>query len=245
MMAAAPIETVQLAGTGVTVGISNPPATEIRVVMDEGGVEYCAVLTGASLVAIEGLGAEEPPTETVPDDPMRKWISDRASRAARTEVEQTGDWLRARIAAGREGTDHAELESRISRQLADRKKGLTARQAEDFVRSNMRPSDEGWVWKFDPLARWQASHEVVKSQVPFWSAITGPVLHIYGSESWAFPPEVSKLNAFSDGLLTVIKGAGHWVHLNEPEQVSNAIYRFFKCQTREALGDQEARRPAS
>ena len=48
MMAAAPIETAQLTGTGVTVGISNPPATEIRVVVDEGGVEYCAVLTGAS-----------------------------------------------------------------------------------------------------------------------------------------------------------------------------------------------------
>ncbi|MEO5731035.1 MAG: hypothetical protein ABI134_12735 [Byssovorax sp.] len=48
MMAMAPIEAAQLTGTGVTVGISNPPKTEIRVVVDEGGLEYCAVLTGAS-----------------------------------------------------------------------------------------------------------------------------------------------------------------------------------------------------
>ena len=48
MVADAPINAAQLTGTGVTVGISNPPKTEIRVVVDDGGVEYCAVLTGAS-----------------------------------------------------------------------------------------------------------------------------------------------------------------------------------------------------
>jgi hypothetical protein len=48
MAAMAPIEAAQLTGAGVTVGISNPPKTEIRVVVDDGGVEYCAVLTGAS-----------------------------------------------------------------------------------------------------------------------------------------------------------------------------------------------------
>jgi hypothetical protein len=48
MMADAPVNAAQLTGSGVTVGISNPPATEIRVVVDDGGAEYCAVLTGAS-----------------------------------------------------------------------------------------------------------------------------------------------------------------------------------------------------
>lgn len=48
MMAAAPINPAQMTGAGVTVGISNPPMTELRVVVDDGGTEYCAVLTGAS-----------------------------------------------------------------------------------------------------------------------------------------------------------------------------------------------------
>jgi hypothetical protein len=48
MVADAPVNAAQLTGSGVTVGISNPPATEFRVVVDEGGLEYCAVLTGAS-----------------------------------------------------------------------------------------------------------------------------------------------------------------------------------------------------
>jgi hypothetical protein len=47
-MAMAPVNAAQLTGTGVTIGISNPPMTEIRVVIDNGGTEYCAVLTASS-----------------------------------------------------------------------------------------------------------------------------------------------------------------------------------------------------
>lgn len=48
MVADAPVNTAQLTGSGVTVGISNPPTTEFRVVVDDGGAEYCAVLSGGS-----------------------------------------------------------------------------------------------------------------------------------------------------------------------------------------------------
>lgn len=48
MMADAPVNAIQMTGSGVTVGISNPPATEFRVVIDDGGTEYCAVLSGGS-----------------------------------------------------------------------------------------------------------------------------------------------------------------------------------------------------
>lgn len=48
MAAMSPIEAAQLTGSGVTVGISNPPMTEFRVVIDNAGEEYCAVLKGAS-----------------------------------------------------------------------------------------------------------------------------------------------------------------------------------------------------
>ena len=51
-VAMSPIDPIQLTGSGVTVGIATPPATEIRVVVDDGGVAYCAVLTGASTTLV-------------------------------------------------------------------------------------------------------------------------------------------------------------------------------------------------
>ncbi len=43
-----PVDPIQLAGSGVSIAIATPPATEIRAVIDDGGVAYCAVLKGAS-----------------------------------------------------------------------------------------------------------------------------------------------------------------------------------------------------
>lgn len=43
-----PVDPIQLSGSGVSIGISTPPATEIRAVIDDEGVAYCAVLKGAS-----------------------------------------------------------------------------------------------------------------------------------------------------------------------------------------------------
>jgi len=180
-----------------------------------------------ALVAIEGLGTAEATTET--DERMREWIADRAGRAARGPVEQSGDWLRARIVAERRSKTHTDCEGPIARQMADRKKGLTARQAEAFVHGNMRCNEGGWVWKFDPLARWQASHEVVEAQAIYWSAITGPVLHVYGEESWAYPPARAALDAFGDSRLAVVPGGGHWVHLNQSQRVAAEITGFFNA----------------
>jgi len=50
--AMSPIEPVQLTGSGVTIGISNPPSTEFRVIVDSAGVEYCAVLKGGSTTVV-------------------------------------------------------------------------------------------------------------------------------------------------------------------------------------------------
>ncbi len=186
------------------------------------------------LVAIEGLGAQAPSNDSDLDENMRTWIADREARQEGDEVAKMGDWLRACIVRKRRVALHADLESRIARQLADRKKGLTAAQADAFVRSNMRLSDGKWAWKFDPLARWQASHEQVHSQMNYWEAIEGPVLHIYGSQSWAYPPAQDKLDAFRNGRLAVIGGAGHWVHLNKPVEVATAIEKFHAATMQEA-----------
>lgn len=43
-----PVDPIQLGGSGVTIGISNPPTTEIRAVVDDEGVAYCAVLKSAT-----------------------------------------------------------------------------------------------------------------------------------------------------------------------------------------------------
>lgn len=179
-----------------------------------------------ALVAIEGLGGEEPDPDPGIDAAMQKWVADRARRAARSDVDQLGDWLRARIVTQRTHARHADLEGRIAKQLADAKKALTPAQAEMFVRGNMRKAEDGWEWKFDPLARWQASHELVQPQAPFYQAIRGPVLHIYGGDSWVRLPDAAMLAHFRDTRLAVIPGGGHWVHLNQPEAVAAEIAGF-------------------
>ncbi|MEP7120881.1 MAG: hypothetical protein ABJE95_08230 [Byssovorax sp.] len=47
-MPMSPVDPIQLTGSGVSIGLATPPATEVRVVLDDAGVAYCAVLTGPS-----------------------------------------------------------------------------------------------------------------------------------------------------------------------------------------------------
>jgi pimeloyl-ACP methyl ester carboxylesterase len=183
------------------------------------------------LVAIEGLGGERGLTREMPlDDRMREWLTDRSQRRASGVVAQVGGFLRSRAELRYSPPHvHHDMEARIARQLADRKKRLTPAQARAFVESNMRPAPGGgWTWKHDPLCRWQNAHEIVEPHHDYWAAITAPVLHVYGRDSWAFPPAEQDLAAFRDARLAVIDEAGHWSHLNQPEKVLAQIRGFLK-----------------
>jgi pimeloyl-ACP methyl ester carboxylesterase len=210
------------------------PATVIAHSM---GARLALQLAGAApeaigqLVAIEGLGGErslEP--DPALDARMRAWLSSRSHRRARPAAQQTGDWLRGRADLEDMAPHvHLDLDARVQRQLADDKKRLTPAQARAFAETNMRPvPGGGWTWKYDPLVRWQAAHEIVEPHDAYWSAIEAPVLHIYGRESWAYPPAEEDLAAFRNTRLAPVAGAGHWVHLNQPAAVLAEIRAFLK-----------------
>jgi pimeloyl-ACP methyl ester carboxylesterase len=193
------------------------------------GLQFAGAVPEAvdSLVAIEGVA--NPAAAEVDDlDPrMREWLQARADRQAGSHAIQLGAWLRGRAAmAAQPPRVHAELGPLIERQIMDRKKRLSSDQARDFVESNTRPAPGGWTWKFDPLTRWQTQNEPVTSHQDYWAAITAPVLHVFGRESWAYPPASEDLAAFRSAQVAVLPDAGHWAHLNQPEAVLDAIEEF-------------------
>ncbi len=212
--------------------LKDVPGWPARVVGHSMGARLSLQLMGAmpaaiaALVAIEGTGSESNPPDDI-DPNMRDWLEKRRIRSLGSPNEKLGLWLQARLRAERNVAVHPDLEGRIAKQLADRKKRLTPAQAELFVRTNMRKVEGGWSWKFDPLTRWQAANEQMQPQQPFWQAIEGPVLHIYGAQSWASPPNEELLALFRDARLTVVPDAGHWVQFNQPEIVAKAIMGFF------------------
>ncbi len=212
--------------------LKDMPGWPARVVGHSMGARLALQLMGAlpqsiqSLVAIEGMGSETTPPDSI-DDTMRDWLEKRKNRARGSSAEKMGLWLQARLRSERKVAVHPDLESRIAKQLADRKKRLTRPQAELFVHTNMRKVEGGWSWKFDPMTRWQTANEQMQPQEPFWQAIEGPVLHLYGAQSWASPPGEDTLSLFRDARLTVVPDAGHWVQFNQPEMVARAILEFF------------------
>jgi pimeloyl-ACP methyl ester carboxylesterase len=184
----------------------------------------------ARLVAIEGLGGERvAPAEGTSDPKMDAWLAARRARAAPSLAEQAGAWVRARLNARRDQVVHADLDGRIRKQLANPMKRLTPAQAEAFIKSSLRPQDGGFVWKYDPICRWQNANEIVEPQRPYWQAIQGPVLHLFGAQSWNYPPAPEDLAAFRRGRLVTVEDAGHWVHLNQAPAVAEAVEAFLEA----------------
>jgi pimeloyl-ACP methyl ester carboxylesterase len=189
--------------------------------------------TVSRLVALEGLGGrrEVAPDEAA-DSRMRAWMEARNARFAAGHVAQVGHWLRARASyrrrAHRPYRDLAEAAARLGQ--GDDKK-LTPEQALEFARTNLRADGEGrLIWKFDPAVRWHIGAEAREPEPrSYYANIRCPVLHVYGEESWAYPPAEQDVAAFAEGRLMTIAGAGHWVHFNQPARVTAEIQNFLRA----------------
>jgi pimeloyl-ACP methyl ester carboxylesterase len=105
---------------------------------------------------------------------------------------------------------------------------------EHLVRHGARPTDDGWVWKADPtfsvgfpggfsLGHLLAEHALVQA----------PMLALTGAEvdTWSdLQPDAlaERLSHIPDVRHEVVAGAGHYVHIEQPEVVLDAIARFMK-----------------
>jgi pimeloyl-ACP methyl ester carboxylesterase len=174
------------------------------------------------LVLIEGvLGEGLLRADKADVDPrMQDWVDGLKALEAAPPPARTKLWLEERAALmSYPSRRYASMEEAVDRLLSDRDKRVTPAQARHLAETGMKRADGGWVWKFDPLVRGRFAADFTKAQlVEMWRAVRNPLLHVYGAQSWAYPLDPDQRALFPTAEFAVVEGAGHWVHLNQPEK---------------------------
>lgn len=166
------------------------------------------------LVNIEGLGPspkviEERRAEGYANR-FRKWIDDR------------------RKAAGRIPRRYPTIEAAYTR-MKEENGFLTDEQARHLtIHGASRNEDGTWSWKFDPYLNVWPFEEVPEDRTnELWSAITCPVLLLYGADSWASNPEKDgRAMAFQDWRVVEFEDAGHWLHHDQFDRFMAEVRAF-------------------
>jgi pimeloyl-ACP methyl ester carboxylesterase len=147
--------------------------------------------------------------------------------------------------AGRTGELLAGAERALSRParvhpsaevLVARRKRVNVRMPDEWlhhlVRHGTRPAEGGLVWKADPLfgVGFPAAFDVDALHAEH-EAVRRPVLALTGAEhdTWSemTPDELEeRLTHLSDVRHQIVEGAGHYVHLEQPEAVLAAVAGF-------------------
>lgn len=171
-----------------------------------------------ALVNLDGL----PSHRSVPDIPDRE-----RKRLMASEMTARLDFRRRSHSAARKpGT----LE-----ELAARRKKMNPRLTDDWLRYlvsvGASESEDGWRWKLDPSMRFGGFGPFR----PEWSlarmpGIGVPMLAVLGTEQeamgWGTLPEDVEPWLPPGAKLVPLKGVGHFVHIEQPEVVSNLILEF-------------------
>jgi pimeloyl-ACP methyl ester carboxylesterase len=103
---------------------------------------------------------------------------------------------------------------------------------EHLVRHGSRPVEGGWAWKADPLFMIGLPGEFdIEHLNAEFEMTRAPVLVLTGSEAdtWSDLTPAQKderLSHFVDVRHEEISGAGHYVHLEQPDAVLEAVTRF-------------------
>lgn len=166
------------------------------------------------LVAIEGLGPS-PAVQAKRDADgigvrFRKWIDDK------------------RAAAGRLPKRYPSLEAALDRMKSENSY-LSDEQARHLTIHGISRNEDGtWSWKFDNyLNVWGAFDMPQKDLHAIWSAITCPVLMMYGANSWASNPEKDgRIAHFKSARVIEFENAGHWLHHDQFDRFMSEIRTF-------------------
>jgi pimeloyl-ACP methyl ester carboxylesterase len=87
--------------------------------------------------------------------------------------------------------------------------------------------DRGIVWKFDPVHRTRTPQPFYLEQArSFWLRIQAPTLIVRGESSQLKWDETEERECVPDAKRTVIAGAGHMVHHEQPEALARALLEF-------------------
>ncbi len=87
------------------------------------------------------------------------------------------------------------------------------------------PDGDGVMWRFDPLHKTpSAKPYVLEEASAIWSALSMPVLSLYGSESPWFPTDLgNRLARMKDVRSGIVEGAGHNIHHDRADVLARAI----------------------
>ena len=162
------------------------------------------------LVSIEGYG--RPPHVTVPSPAqrMREWIE------------------RGHERSGRIPHRYASIHEAFER-MQEANPHLSPEQARHLtIHGSNQNEDDTYSWKFDNYVHLHAPADFSTDDLSsVWAAIRCPVLLISGAESWAAQSGVDLPKDFRDARHEIVPNAGHWVHHDQLDVVTNLIRDFF------------------
>lgn len=163
------------------------------------------------LVNIDGFG---PPAEPEGDVPLPELLADTLDARHR----------RVERAAWR---PYARLEDLVERRLAQNPR-LDRAWLRFFVFHAARREADGWHWKHDPTMGRFIGPFTPDHIGPSWAALRVPMLAIWGSEpdTWGPLPEpllAERLSHVPDLERAVVRGAGHFVHMEQPHETARLL----------------------
>jgi len=123
-----------------------------------------------------------------------------------------------------------DLSTILSRREADAKLAETipASSLRHFLLKNLaRQRDGKYQWRINLNALYQ-NVEAIAGAIPAEGIYDKPTLVIRGENSpYVRDADVAKIKAmFPKAIFLTVKNAGHWVHAEKPEIVSNAVKKF-------------------
>lgn len=168
----------------------------------------------SKLVNIEGLG---PPPAIIARrkergfaNTMREWIGDR------------------RKAAGRLPRRYPTIEAAYAR-MKEENAYLSDEQARHLTINGINRNEDGtFSWKFDNYLNVWPPVEAPDADIrDLWSAISCPLLLLWGKDSWATSPASDgRLEFFRNARLLEYENAGHWLHHDQFDRFLTDVRAF-------------------
>lgn len=166
------------------------------------------------LISVEGLGS-------APDT--------LAEQAGLSTAQKMLAWTREmRRIAEKPERQFATREQAIER-MKQANSHLSGERARHLALEGIVKKENGqYRWKYDPFVGVHPPFDMsVADTHQLWSAISCPVLLIWGRDSWASDPaEDGRVDYFQDARVVNIADAGHWVHHDQFELFMEAVEVF-------------------
>lgn len=182
---------------------------------------YCAAYPekAEKLVGIEGLA-------------MPRKLAQR--EAAKSAPERLRTFVEASHSSGRrKNREFSSMQEAVDR-LLEQNPRFPGTVAHHLTVHGLRELENGhYSWKCDPMMDQRLRPELSdEERRALWQSIRCPILFIHGEKSWADNPlEDGTAEHFNTMQVVSIPGAGHWVHHDEPEQVTALIRDFLPGPT--------------